>query len=104
MPARLRATLETHVAELGLDPATHLVFADGSSVTTLQRNAPWATVYFGSRRRDPTHDALVATLLSEGRFVLPVVQTLRDYPAQVPEALKPINGMALAAGDRKSVV
>lgn len=100
LPRRLRDTLRARARDLGLDPDTHFRFANAREAPVLRRNAPWVTVYFGGAPRITTHDALVHDLLHDGRFVLPVVRSLADYPAKVPPALAPINGMLLRAEDR----
>lgn len=98
--AELTQTLRDKVAALGMSPSRDVRFIDDDSFfsggqPTPSERAPLVCAYFGGPRQDPRAlEALAA--LPRGTFILPIVPTLRDFTAQVPQSLHPINGMALA--------
>ncbi|HEX5753743.1 MAG TPA: toll/interleukin-1 receptor domain-containing protein [Archangium sp.] len=97
--ARLRATLERHLATLGLEPGSALRVLDEASFPSRDPFLPLATVYFGGPRQDPASTALLAQLRAEGLFILPVVPSLSQYRALVPPVLAPIHGEELRPSD-----
>ncbi|HYO66388.1 MAG TPA: toll/interleukin-1 receptor domain-containing protein, partial [Archangium sp.] len=97
--ARLRATLERHLATLGLAPGSALRVLDEATFASRDRFLPLATVYFGGPRQDPATTSLLEQLRAEGLFILPVVPSLAQYRALVPPVLAPINGEELRPAD-----
>lgn len=97
--ARLRATLESRLRSLHLEPDTALRFLDETDFHTRDRSLPLAAVYFGGPRQDPATTALLDELRREGLFILPVVPALAQYRAHVPDVLAPINGEELRPAD-----
>ncbi|MBL8601140.1 MAG: toll/interleukin-1 receptor domain-containing protein [Myxococcales bacterium] len=97
--ARLQASIEARARDLGLDPGQAFLFTDAEGAQSLRGNAPWVTVVFGGLHADPAMDLLVKSLVENGRFVLPVVPTTDNFPAQVPPALRPINAFSLNPAD-----
>lgn len=88
----LARTFAARLRDLGLPPA-HASFQRNPALSTLAAHtAPAAGVFFGGQARDRSLDELATKLCSEGIFVLPVVDDLAGYSAQVPPCLHPING------------
>jgi TIR domain len=97
--ATLRATLERHLATLGLEPGSALRVLDESSFDSRDPFLPLAAVYFGGSLQHPDTTRILERLRADGLFVLPVVPSLAQYTAFVPPVLAPINGEELRSTD-----
>lgn len=91
--------LEAAFRDRGLDPDETLRFFENESAGSMSGDSPQIAVYFGGRSFDPKYDAVIERLLRGGTSVVPVVDTLDSFSLKVPEALRPINGLAAGTTD-----
>ena len=94
----LMQAVNSAVNERGIDAEATLRFFDGAEADDMLGNAPRVTVYFGGLGYDSEFDTVVARQRAAGNIVIPVVPSLDDFQSQVPEALRPINGMEIPKG------
>jgi TIR domain-containing protein len=98
--AVLRATLRRKLGELDLDPA-ELSFFDESSAGEVDPQLPRVGVLFSDDARGKGFAAAVALLMENAAVVVPVVRSVENFNAQVPEALYPVNALKLNPQDRE---
>ncbi|WP_400194257.1 toll/interleukin-1 receptor domain-containing protein [Hymenobacter sp. B81] len=95
--AALQADLLARVAELGIDPSTHVKILYADTLNSFVESAPLVAVFFGT----PTlpADAIEAAqkVVDAGFMIIPVVNNLTSYQSLVPECLYPVNGLELKA-------
>ncbi len=98
----LRATIRTHVKELGLDPGEHLRFLDeGNYEAEIQPREPLVGAYFGNTGRSEDSSRVLKNLLDRFAYVLPIVDSTDGYSRKVPDCLHRLNGVSLDPGDPK---
>jgi TIR domain-containing protein len=96
---RLRDTLRRRLADLGLDPEQAVSFLEASNFESRTPNAPVVGIYFGSEVKKDAETEVIGQLLSLPAVVLPVVESIEKYQSLVPDALGPVNGIALDPQD-----
>lgn len=90
-------TFYRHTGELGLDPA-RVVVIDASNFSDYKATSPAFAIYFGDASGTFRDIDLVKRLQSDAKLILPVVDDLTKYVAQMPAELRPVNGFALDSG------
>src|SRR5215469_7406530 len=95
LAGKLPPLLDTRARELGLDPARDFQYFQNADIANMSGAAPKAIVYFGGANRDKSFDSVVDGRVHEGDVVIPVVPTTTGFSGQVPQSLKPVNGMAI---------
>jgi hypothetical protein len=97
LAGQLPPLLDKRAQELGLDPSREFQYFQNADVANMSGAAPKAIVYFGGANRNTSFDSVVDGRVHEGDVVIPVVPTTTGFSRQVPESLKPVNGMAIPA-------
>src|ERR1700740_3304909 len=92
--ARLRATIQRSVSDLGI-PSAMLSFLDEASVSTRDRKSPTVGVFFGLAPHPAPASSTLSDLIKDAALVVPIVPALDRFTEFVPTDLRPINGMAL---------
>lgn len=59
--------------------------------------SPAFCIYFGDSSGTFHDDVIISRLQDDAKLILPVVDDLAHFPAQIPPALRPINGFALGS-------
>jgi hypothetical protein len=93
--AAFKADFLAQVSELGIDPNTHVKFFYSDNLASFQNSAPLVAVFFGGPMPLPAEAEAAQQVVDAGFMIIPVVDSLDDYPALVPECLYPVNGFAL---------
>jgi hypothetical protein len=93
----LKKTLERHFAELGIDPQ-FLTFLDENTIASRDPKAPTVAAYL-SVNTHPKSSAGIASLLSQGILVVPVVPDIRQYNEFVFPDLFHVNGLEMSTPD-----
>jgi len=89
-------TFYRHTGELGLDPGRVAVI-DASNFGDYKATSPAFAIYFGDASGTFRDIDLIKQLQSDAKLILPVVNDLATYAAQMPAELRPINGFALSS-------
>ena len=95
--ARLRATLEKRLGEMGIAVPDWVDFLQ--DLSRRDPKAPVVGVYFGGTNQKDKDTETVRQLLDKQAIVFPVVPDLKRYTSLVPEILHPINGLELRPDD-----
>jgi hypothetical protein len=93
----LITTIADMVGEFGLSLGDEVIIHDGSSVTSRDKHAAFAAVYFGGVERPDLEAA--RDLVRSSAPVIPSVPPGVDFGAAVPDFLQSANGLGRRVGD-----
>ena len=94
--ARLRATVADMVQPFGLVVGQDVTFLDAAGIAARKTKSAFVGVYFGANAHDEQADAILSSLIGAHLPIVPVVEDLNRFSAQVPQVLRFANGMALS--------
>lgn len=98
--ADLRRLTSRIVKSLGMASATTIKYLTADLLHERNRQFPLVAVYFGGKNPSGADLAAAQALVDDDAVVLPVVTSLKDFSAQIPQVLLAINGMEIdATGD-----
>ncbi len=94
---QLREAVAAELLDVGLHRTVAVAVIDSPTTP----DVPAAGVYLGSPAAaiDPAISAAISEALSDGLVVIPVVDDLGQFAAQVPEPLRVVNGFAWGGAD-----
>lgn len=81
------------LTELGLRKSNISIF-DAAGFSKYKSNAPSVCIYFGDTSKSKDLHS-ITTLLNDACLIIPVVQDIKGFSSQVPDAIRPINGFEL---------
>lgn len=91
----LKQLISQTVKSLGLTSAATIRFLTAVDLHQRDRKFPLIAVYFGGTTTSDLDVAAAQMLVDDDAVVLPVVPALKSFSTQVPEVLRPINGMEI---------
>lgn len=87
-------TFLKRVDDLGLSRDV-IVILDKDNFLLWNRFSPTVAAYFGGDFTVFPDIAISETLLSNGAYIIPIVEDINNFPLEIPELLQPINGTSL---------
>ncbi|MBS4005890.1 MAG: toll/interleukin-1 receptor domain-containing protein [Afipia sp.] len=99
--ARLKTTLVEMLQDLDLQLGREVTFREHADVQNRDNKAATGCVYFGGA---PGNDiAIVERLIYDGHPVIPVICDGQTFDADIPESLRPLNGVKVHSKDPQLV-
>lgn len=89
----LEGTLAEMIAPFGIKIPDHLNVLDADACIHRDPKQAFAAVYFGSNTADQPSIDVARSILESSQPLLPFVDDLRDFSAQIPATLRFANGM-----------
>lgn len=93
---QLHDTVAGMVQPFGLTVCREVAFLDAADIAARDRKSAFVGVYFGADGCSEQADTILPSLIGEHIPIIPVVEELAAFSAQVPEVLRFANGMALS--------
>ena len=97
---KIEKTLSQKFGELGFQDSDYVILA-GEQINDRNRVGPFAAIYFGYEGANESQDHALDSVLEDSVVVLPIVDSLDHYHAQVPVSLRGVNGVARDSNDHE---
>lgn len=95
--AQFHDTVAGMIQPFGLAIGRDVALLEAPDVAARDPKSAFVGVYFGANARDEQVDRILPSLIGEHVPIVPIVEDLAAFSAQVPEVLRFANGMAMSA-------
>ena len=92
---KVRTALETLIAPFGLSIGREVAILGEADCLTRDKKVALAAVYFGGATTSSSAEAALEAILAEPSPIVPFVDNLKNFSAQIPASLQFANGMDL---------